>query len=213
MRTAVRALVVLVAFFSTTIVASAREWRHRQSPIGGFIEMGLISTTLDAERAHEQGMGSWGGGLELGGGLHVGQMLLAGVQVGGQFTRDRDPFWNDTTGGEMKSSVMFLDASAFVGVQTPGLKIAPHRLLRVGVNYGITTASATRSIDNCIDCDTESMHFKGGTYIEPSISVGGTERGSGMVVVSARIYNRNTGFHERKSDLKYAVIVAYRRMF
>lgn len=206
MRTAVRALVVLVAFFSMAVVVSAQEWRHHSSPVGGFVEMGLISTTLDAERAHEQGIGTWGIGLEFGGGLHVENILLAGVQVSGQFTRDRDPFWNDTTGGEMQSTVMYFDVSPFVGVQTPALKIAPHQALRLGVSYGKTWAKATRSIDNCVDCDSESMHFRGGTYIEPFISVGTIRHRGSMVVMSTRIY-------DKQSDMKFAVLVLFRRTF
>lgn len=203
----------LVSLFVATLMvmcamsASAAEEHKRARVLGGFGDFGLVSTTIKKEVSNEQGLGSWGAGLMMGGGLNVGRVVIAGIQGEGEFTKDKDPFWNSTTGGNLKSTVMVFGLTCFAGVQTPGIKVSSGGTqMRLGVNYGKAWSGAKRSIGNCYNCDSESLRVRGGEYLEPNISFGRIKDGKGgTFYLSARRYTN--------SDRKFTILTGARMFF
>jgi hypothetical protein len=156
---------------------------------GAFVGLDLATTALDPAASAAQGLGTraWGMRLFLAGSWK--NVLLLGVDGTFLTPHDDSSFTNSTTGGEKRSHAYAYSFSIFGGVRTMGLGKGTPRAMAVwlGVLGGWSRLDGGRSIANCIDCDSESLKFKGGGFVEPFLEIG-RRAGRGKVKVGYRAY-------------------------
>jgi hypothetical protein len=165
---------------------------------GGFE---LFTGSLDAAAAETQGTADrmWGGQLNLG--ITAYRVLSLGVDAGFVGIRDRRSFTENTTGGDMESTVGGVLGSLVTGLGTPALALAPDRAadLRLGVNVGYTLVGADRSITRCLDCSLERVRIHAGEFVEPTLQL---FHGNGGLSARYRLYRAG-------ADVRNALMIGY----
>ena len=161
----------------------------------------VFTGALDTEAAETQGTADrmWGGQLNFG--VTAFRVLSLGVDGGFVGIRDRRPFTEETTEGEMESTVGGVVGSLVAGLHTPPLGLAPNHAADVtlGVNGGLTWVGADRSINRCIDCTLERVRIHAGGFWEPALHV---FHGKGGLSARYRVYGAG-------SDLRNALMIGY----
>ncbi len=167
----------------------------------GQIGVGTTVSSIKSEPANAQGIGKSGIGFILSAGAPVYKVLAFSLDAGVEFFDDKKQFTQQTTGGEMSSSVSMLYGSIAAGLVTPRIRFSknPKGLgLVLGMYYGTEWIGGDRSIEKCVDCRSENVDLKGGVYREPALQI--YISGSTGVGLSYRYYND-------RSDLKNRLIL------
>lgn len=94
----------------------------------------------------------------------------------GSFADDRS-FSQNTTAGRMESSASAIFASISAGVRTPRLILHKWFALTAGADVGAATIGVTRKIENCVDCSTDDVSMRAGTYYDFRLAGGPASRG------------------------------------
>jgi hypothetical protein len=156
---------------------------------GAVFGLDLATTAFDPASSAAQGLGTraWGMRLFLAGSWK--NVLLLGVDGTFLSPHDDSSFTNSTTGGEKRSQAYAYSFSVFGGVRTIGLGKGTPKAIAVwlGVLGGWSTFDGGRSIDSCVGCDSESLKFRGGGFVEPFLEIG-RRAGSGKVKIGYRTY-------------------------
>ncbi len=154
---------------------------------GWFGNFAFVSSGVDPGAAKREGIGARGFGFLFDGGAHLQEMIVVGGELGFQFVSDKASFGNSTTGGYKTSTTGIWDLAGYVGVRAPSAAVGSQGWrVTGGVNVGVGIAGGRRSIDNCIDCDEETLHLDGGVYFEPIVTF--FKRGRTSCGVSYRVY-------------------------
>ena len=164
------------------------------------VGLDLITGKIEGATAETQGTGSRAWGMQINMGVTAMRVLSLSADVGIADIADNDAFNENTTGGEMTSSVQAVLGSLAVGLRTPPLAIPeePSVAVSAGVNLGHTWMSAERGIVNCTDCTEQDLEINAGTFWEPGIYVAPNRRWG----LNAR-YRKYTG----ESDLLDAIMI------
>lgn len=160
----------------------------------------LITGKIGEATAQSQGTGGRAWGMQVNMGVTAMRVLSLSADLGIADIADNDAFSENTTGGEMTSSVQAVLGSVAAGLRTPPIAFPeqPSATLSAGVNVGHTWLSAERGIVNCTDCSEQDLEITAGSFWEPGLYIAPSRRWG----VSAR-YRKYTG----DSDLLDAIMI------
>lgn len=147
----------------------------------------LGAMAIETSSADRSQVGDRSFGLQLDAGVLMKRHLYLGIDVGGQFLKDRAQFTENTTGGEQKSTAAVTYFSAIGGFRTGVPKALP---VGLGLNAGYSLTSSRRSIDNCVDCTVNKLDIPGGAFVEPMLLFG---RRNAQLRIVDRIYVTGEG--------------------
>ena len=182
------AMALVVLGMGAAAAAQAPEDERKN---GWFMNGALISSGVVSGTANREGIGSRGFGFLAGGGAHIQEMIVAGAEVGFQFVHDKASFGQSTTGGYRTSTTGIWDLAGFMGVRAPSAKVGSQGWrVTGGVNVGLSGVGGRRSIDNCIDCDSQGLEIGGGVYVEPVVMF--FKRGHMTFGASYRVYRKSS---------------------
>jgi hypothetical protein len=191
----------ILAVLTGVLVSGGRAAAAQQVPLEKWGGLELFTGSLDADAAEVQGTADrmWGGQFNFG--ITAYRVLSLGVDAGFVGIRDRRSFTENTTAGEMESSVGGVLGSLVAGLNTPALALAPNRAadLRLGVNVGYTLIGADRSINKCLDCTLERVHIHAGEFVEPALQL---FHGKGGLSARYRMYRGG-------ADVRNALMIGY----
>ncbi len=164
--------VALSLAVAASVPASASAAEKPAPTIEPRFDLGFMSAAVSPEAGARLGMGARGYGLELGGGVLLHRTVSLTAEFGAQWHSDAQPFWEDTTAGDMKSSVGTYQLSLLVGLHSPDLKLGSNKdgaALAAVIKAGHTGFGGNRGISNCSNCSSESIDVKGGFVVEPTL--------------------------------------------
>jgi hypothetical protein len=172
----------LLALGARTLPAQQQE--RTFTPVLG-ASVGTMS--MESASALRSQVGDRSYGLQLDVGVLAKRHFYFGIDIGGQFLKDKANFTQNTTGGEMKSSAVVTYLSAITGARTGTLPVVP---VAFGLNVGASATISRRSIENCDGCRVDKLDIPGGAFAEPVLLIG---RRNTRVRVSDRLYLTGDG--------------------
>ncbi|HEX2078129.1 MAG TPA: hypothetical protein VHG08_10485 [Longimicrobium sp.] len=176
--------------------ARAQQARPLQTSVG----LELITGKIEGVAAQSQGTGSRAWGMQVNMGVTALRVLSLSADLGIADIADNNAFSEETTGGEMTSSVQAFLGTLAVGLRTPPLAIPeePSATVAAGVNVGHTWMSAERGIVNCTDCTEQDLEITAGNFWEP-----------GLYVAPGRRWGLNARYrvYMGESDLQNAILI------
>lgn len=143
-----------------------------ESPIGGAFYMGIPYSMFKNDSKHIQGINDCIGLLSLGFDLVFGNIFILGNQIGWDSPKDEKKFTNQTTIGELSSSVSIWNYSFSGGLKIPDIYFSEEKtsFTFASLSFGNMWAFfEKRSIETCIDCDREEVDIDGGLFIQPEL--------------------------------------------
>lgn len=126
---------------------------------------------MEEGTAEAQGTGTSARGLQFAMGVTALRVVDVSVDLGIMGLPDERSFSQETTQGEMESTVAAAMATVAAGLRTPALRLGGPISASAGVNVGHTFLSAERSITNCVDCHAEDVSIGAGSFWEPGLLV------------------------------------------
>lgn len=176
--------------------AEAQQTRQLQPSIG----LELLTGSIEGGTAQSQGTGSRAWGMQINMGVTALRVLSLSADVGVVDLADNNAFSENTTEGEMTSSVSAFLGSVAAGLRTPPISLPeePSATVSAGVNVGHTWMSAERSIVNCVDCTEQDLEITAGNFWEP-----------GLYVAPSRRWGLNARYrvYMGESDLQNAIMI------
>lgn len=159
---------------------------------------------LHSAAANENSLGKAGATIYLSLGFGFFDLLAGNASFGALFPADRQPFQQEVVpqfepGAPMNasSSVAVTNYSVAIGPRTPSYCFSR---LPTGVDncwaghafvyYGHAWVAGSRSIENCVDCNSYDLALSSGSFLEPGLSLGIPSRqGFGIeLTTSVRTY-------------------------
>lgn len=176
--------------------AAAQQALQLQPSVG----LELLTGSIENNTAQSQGTGGRAWGMQVNMGVTALRVLSLSADLGIADIADNNAFSENTTGGEMTSSVQAFLGSLAVGLRTPPLSIPeePSATVSAGVNVGHTWMSAERGIVNCTDCTEQDLEITAGNFWEP-----------GLYVAPSRRWGLNARYrmYAGESDLQNAIMI------
>lgn len=191
----IRPALFLLALTALAPALSAQEQAPAPAPAPAHkpFVFGLIAntTSIDPVAASREMIGTRSWGMQLDAGVSFARFLFAGVDMGPQFLSDRASFTQATTAGDKTSTASLIYFSAMAGARTPAAHFLPGLgATSLGLYGGASTTAGKRSIENCVDCSSETIVVPGGSFVQPTLVFG---EGSSRLRVSDRYYLNGTG--------------------
>jgi hypothetical protein len=173
---------------------------QERSDLRPWVGFDLLTSKVDGEAAENAGTGTRAWGVLLTGGVTVEQVVSVSAEIGGVGLRDAAQFTTPTTGGDKTSSVGAGMGTLSVGLQTPPLQMdAGGPAVSVGVNLGSTWLRVVRGIDQCVDCPSEDLEIRAGSFWEPGLRLNWDHVG---ITARYRVYGGD-------SDVQDALLIGF----
>lgn len=124
--------------------------------------MSTLASNISDDYPSIESAARFGGAI--GGGVHFG-LININLEFGAFGIKDNDSFAQFTTQGVQESSTTGFFATPGIGINAENERVFGN------LNIGYTFVGANRSIENCADCDTESISLENGISMRPKFGV------------------------------------------